>query len=204
MRALLLKDYYTSRKDGLIYVIIVIMIALMPPNITAMGMGMFFAVMISFVSVAYDERCKWDTLANTMPYTTLELVLSKYCMSYLCILGSLVLFGVSSLYWFFSHHWEHDFISIILSSISFVLVLLAVMLPILFRWGVERSRIFMGLVMGIIVAVTVWVMDMGVITITTRMQSIVPILISVISQFISIWLSVSICEGRKKHSIPRG
>lgn len=59
-------------------------------NVSALVVVMM-AAGIPRVALAFDEQCKWDLLAGALPYTALQLVLSKYVLGLMATLSTVLL-----------------------------------------------------------------------------------------------------------------
>ena len=148
MTALLLKDFYTILRQGRLMLVFVLVFALIP-GLNAAGLAIVYAAMLPYTALAYDERSKWDQLAAVMPYSTRDIVLGKYVFGWLCIGAAAVL---SLLF---------QAVLALLSSRAFApammalaalggLCILSISLPVMFRFGVEKGRMAMFLVIFLV------------------------------------------------------
>lgn len=103
-------------------------------------------------ALAYDERCGWDALAASMPYTVRQLVISKYIMGMGLMLAVLLLnlavFPVMS-----AMGSEANFEEACMSALGAFwagIIMQAIMLPIMFRFGTERARIAIMVFMAVL------------------------------------------------------
>ena len=158
MKGLLLKDFYTLVKQ-LKIVLLFLVIMTVVPGINQSAFAMIYFAMMPITAMAYDERCKWDSLAAMMPYSAKDLVLSKYLLGYFGMGAACVLsIGANSLIKLFQHSsmTVEDALTILLIACVGV-ILLAVNLPFIFRFGVEKGRI----IFMVIIAVSVFAMMMA-------------------------------------------
>ena len=87
MIGLIYKDLMVMRKTLALYMVIFVVYGYM--GIAYDQGGLMFAmvlVMSSILpvsSIAYDERCKWDKIANTAPLSRKEIVMAKYLFAIL-------------------------------------------------------------------------------------------------------------------------
>ncbi len=151
MKALVLKDIYVLWKQMRIFLLIVLVLSAIPSTFNNV-FAVIYAAMLPYTAVAYDERSHWDQLAAMMPYTNRAIVLSKYVLGWLCILTaavlSLLLQGILSLVladYFFSP-------SMVFLAVWGAAAILAVTLPLMFRFGVERGRMVMFLIIFLVCA----------------------------------------------------
>ena len=158
MKGLLIKDYYTLVKQlRLVFLFLLIMIAI--PGINQTAFAMIYFAMMPITAMAYDERCKWNSLAAVMPYATRDIVLSKYLLGYIGM-GAISIFSlvVHYLIKIFQHGTfaMEEALSILLFACIGV-ILLAINLPFIFQMGVEKGR----LIFMVIIAATVFIMMMA-------------------------------------------
>lgn len=141
MRGLLIKDFLTVQKQAKVYFVMMIVFLFVP------GMEwytLFLSALLPITAFAYDEKCKWDKLARMLPYSDWDIIASKYLFGYIwlgacCVLGLLAQFicktlGISAAEQRMYH---------VLISAGMGLISIAINLPIMFRKGVEKMRIFL-------------------------------------------------------------
>ena len=101
MKALLYKDFLVLWKQMKFVIFMVAIFCMMPD--TGLSLNAFFVaysgLIVPVTLFAYDERAKWDSLAAMMPFSTRDMVLSRYVFSWLaiayaglCYLAGLLLF----------------------------------------------------------------------------------------------------------------
>lgn len=155
MKALLLKDFYVITKQLKIFIIAIIIMSITSGSSLAM-LSIFFGATIPLTAIAYDERSKWTDFAEMLPYTKLEIILSKYLLGYICIFGAaaLAILGSNSSKIFFSKIFfsnifssQNMFISYdtILCAIVTALMFLAINLFVMLKFGSENSFIYFRL-----------------------------------------------------------
>ncbi|MDO5603385.1 MAG: ABC-2 transporter permease [Oscillospiraceae bacterium] len=163
MTGLLLKDYYSLRGYlfrqiallSLLYVVIAVVlksVALLTPM---MIMGITMTLMISF---SVDEASKWDGYAHTLPVSVNMLVGEKYILFYGVLIGGAAVVGALCclLDVLFFHE---GVLPILLSTGACVLLYLfvsALLLPVFFKYGVEKGRMLTTLVFLIPFFIMVW------------------------------------------------
>ena len=144
MKALLLKDYCVLWKQLRFFLLFILIFSALPGGFNGV-FAVTYAALLPYSCIAYDERSKWDQLAAMMPYTARDLVLSRYVLGWIAAAGacalSLVLQGV------FSTLLDTGFYPVTLVLAFFAcLATLAITLPLIFRFGVERGRLLMFLI----------------------------------------------------------
>jgi ABC-type transport system involved in multi-copper enzyme maturation permease subunit len=144
MKGLILKDLKVLRQQASVYLAIILMwLVLSIVNHDASFLGgvmIIFSVMIIITTMAYDEKAKWDRYALTMPLSRKDVVASKYLLGLLNIILSVALFMVVSLV--FPMETAETWL-VALSFFSLGLIFLSVILPVMFKFGVEKGRLIM-------------------------------------------------------------
>lgn len=153
MIALLRKDIYVADKQARLLIVLALIFCLIP------NMGAFsstYALMTAFMvpinSLAYDDKSKWDKYAAMLPYRISELVGSKYllCVIYTGLAFLIVAVGMAvqglvvtkaGIDW--TDLWETELVLIV--TMAFIMNLT---LPLLYRFGTERGRMLMVLMLG--------------------------------------------------------
>lgn len=155
MTGLILKDLLNLRKYmkqlGLILILYIFLsINFKSPNYIIFMMILLTSMMI-VTSMAYDESTKWDKYALTMPITKEDLVKSKYALLVLLALSGgiiSIIFGFIISKFIGVTNYKELFLTsggVALAS----LFLFSILLPIIFKLGTEKARIFMMLIFAI-------------------------------------------------------
>lgn len=143
MKGLLYKDIATLGRQLKFFLAIIVAFAAIPGSFTT-TFALIYAVMLPFSAMAYDEQAKWNRLAAMLPYTDLQLVLSKYILGWIGVLATLVIAivarGAVALVQGSPAALATDGTTLLLSA-SLALLLLDISLPLLYRFGVERGRL---------------------------------------------------------------
>ncbi len=98
------------------------------------------AILLPITAISYDERSKWDRFALTMPVSRETLVQSKYFLSLLTLIFSLILTLI--LVPLLGDHLLEDYIGI-LTSTGAALLMISILMPLIFHFGVEKARYLM-------------------------------------------------------------
>ncbi len=157
MKALLYKDFRILWKSMKAMLLLIVIFCLIPNN-SVMDMSLFFVVytgMLPMSLLAYDERSHWDRLALMLPITPRDIVRSKYVTGWYLTLGAGVLYLIGRLV--FERMPAREAVSSLALALAVSLLFQAVLYPVIFRMGVEKGR----LTMGIMVAVTVFLCLQG-------------------------------------------
>ena len=150
MKALIQKDVYVLWKQMRIFLLVML--------IVMVGNGSFGSVfvviwcsMLPYTALAYDERCKWDPMAAMMPYSPRDLVLSKYVLGWLCAgAASAVVLAVQAIIRVLHLPMATGTPLAALMSFCASAGVLAVTLPVMIRFSVERGRMVMFLVIFLV------------------------------------------------------
>ena len=146
MKGLLLKDWKTLLKQMKVMLAITTLLACVPGTYLS-AFALFYAAMMPITALAYDERARGDNLAEMLPYSPRQLVLSRYVFGwgatlfagvFYCI--GLLINGQESL--------ETGSFATLAALFAVVLVFQAVLFPLIFRMGVEKARVCMILVIA--------------------------------------------------------
>lgn len=158
MKGLLLKDLLVLRRYGrtlLLLTAFYAFFALMEDTGAVMS-GMIAAILAMTVltSVSYDEQARWDRYACSLPVGRRQIVGAKYLLGLLfdltgCILSLLI--GLSAMA--MGRQVGGELAASLIGAFSGVLLLLSLMLPLVYRFGVEKSRIIFFVFLAITMAV---------------------------------------------------
>ena len=158
MIGLLKKDLFVADKSGRLLLVLALVFSAVP-SMSTFGntYAMMLAVMMPMNSIAYDERCKWDRYAAMLPYKPGQLVWTKYLLAYLftVLAEAIVLLG-SVIRGRISHepYTPEDLLSFSVLLLGVMPVMIAAVLPPLYRFGSEKGRLVMLVFMGIGVGIT--------------------------------------------------
>lgn len=148
MKGLLLKDFCILKKQMKLMVVFVIFYAIwavaakMP---TMMGtMVILLSIMMPISSMSYDEAGQWYRYAFSLPIPRRTLVLSKYVLGFLVSLGGLVVSAIGNIIVLSLTNWENALESwlTIIGFLELGVIFLSIIIPILFKYGVEKGRLF--------------------------------------------------------------
>lgn len=149
MLGLLIKDFMAIRRQGKIMLFLLafyLILGLTANNNDFVGtMVLVICMLLPITTIAYDEKANWDKYALSLPVSRQAIVLSKYLFGIiLSLLSIALLIAFTALSASLSP--EINFIKEILVAVAkgaSGLILLAIILPILFKFGVEKGRLIM-------------------------------------------------------------
>jgi len=202
MKGLILKDLLNLRKQARIILLFVgfyFVLGIINQNGDSFGgvVALLFA-MLSVTAMAYDERAGWDKYALTMPVSRRDLVVSKYLLGVLLSSAGFLLNLIFQLG--FAKAALVDGLLVSLALFGVGIFFLSLMLPINFKWGVEKGRILMMIgLFGPTILITL-LPQMGVAmpgeVFLQSLVYILPVVVIVLFAF-SVWISLRI-YGKKE------
>ncbi len=157
MSGLLLKDIYTLFSKTKFFLLMIAFFAVLP-GASVSAFAIFYSVMLPMTTLAYDEQTKWPQLAAMMPYSTKELVLSKYLLGWLAVLvtsllawfGNVLTAGSFAPAAIIGSLLDPDSIYYVFMMLCLALCFMMLNLPMTFFLGVEKGRLFNLLVLVLI------------------------------------------------------
>lgn len=150
MKGLIIKDSSVLIKKSKFLFLMIFLFGAAPVD-SFLGLAVMYPAMLPITALAYDEQSKWDNLAAMMPYSVFELAFSKYVLCYIITLSSAaVTFTVHNAVAFFVTYAEPVTALELAVYLSFSLVISALNIPLVLRFGVEKGRFaFIFLTIGI-------------------------------------------------------
>ena len=148
MKALILKDSYVIWRQMKYFLVMILLFSVLPSGFNN-AFAVVYASMLPYTALAYDERSKWDQMAAMMPYSTRDVVLGKYVFGWLCIGAAAVLSGLFQAVLSLVIH--RAFLPGVMAlSVLGGVCILAISLPVMFRFGVEKGRLAMFLIIFLV------------------------------------------------------
>jgi len=168
MRGFILKDLYnmTSNFKQLLVVILSLLVMMGTFENMSVFSGMFIILLLGTLvvsSFSFDDMAKWDRYAIALPVTRKQIVLSKYVVALIGLLTGIIVYFIANIISMLIHG-NLELGEMFLGSgiiVCAVVAMLSVMLPLVFKFGAEKSRIIMMLVIVIPWLATMFVMNMG-------------------------------------------
>lgn len=203
MKALLIKDFYTLRKQLKIFLILIIVFSSMP-GYSISGFAVVYSAMLPITALAYDERSKWDNLAAMMPYSTSDIVISKYILGYISIACAAIISAIvqTIINNIKNIPFTTESAIVLLVMICIATIFLSVNLPAMFKMGVEKGRTVFFIFIAIIVFCVIAFGD-DFITISKHAENnlqtiaVTFVLITIIINIISILISTKVYHNKK-------
>lgn len=148
MKGLILKDLLNLRKNLKTIIIMCLFYTLLfstlNPTFLSGMITILFAMQI-LTTFSYDDYSKWNMYALSLPITKKQLVLSKYILGIsFIIFGGVFSFILTSLLSLFEGSFIlGDLVASIIGSTGIMILMILILLPLIFKYGVERSRIML-------------------------------------------------------------
>lgn len=189
MLGLLFKDLLSIAKQAKIYLFLIVIFSIIP-DASMTAFAIVYSAMMPITALAYDDQSKWNALAVMMPYSRLELVLSKYLFGFGAMLASALLCTIVRSVLGIFNVGEPVTAADMLAKMAAGAALICITLPFMFRFGVEKGRLLLFGIVGITIAAGFFLDKAELPEISASTLSIAAILAFAILVPGSIWLSV--------------
>ena len=171
MKGLLLKDIYLLKAYGKTYLLLLAFYAVLG----FMNGASFFSILIAVIllilplnAFAYDEQARWDKFAVALPGGRRAVVRAKYQFLFLVLAGLfIVALAVNLLLLAAGRSADAELEGVLLSVGGTLLagtLLNLILFPLLFKFGTQKSRLILALIMGVAFAalgIGVVILSMG-------------------------------------------
>ncbi|MGN0658540.1 MAG: ABC-2 transporter permease [Emergencia sp.] len=202
MKGLLIKDICVLKTQARLFIFLMLAFIIVDNDFTR-GFAIMYASMLPITAIAYDDQAKWDYYAEMMPYSRMDLVLSKYLIGLGATAGAGILEAAAILVWGLIRHQSSDMLgsqlTVDLVLVCVGLLIMAVNLPVVFRMGSEKGRM-VYLILTVVVACMVVAsvqMDLPVWHLSARMYIIGFLCITILAQIVSVRLSAKFYTARR-------
>lgn len=202
MKGLILKDFYNLGKQYKVLLVLIIFYVIV--SLTSEDTNFFggvisiLMVMLTITTLSYDEKSKWDRYALTMPISRSDLVLSKY------ILGGIlsgIAFVINFVFQVLAGSGEPAEVLLVSAATAGIgLLFLSLILPILFKFGVEKGRYIMLLIFFVPTGFVMIISQRGLTLPSAGFMQLLPlasIFVLLLAMVLSIRISLAICKGKE-------
>lgn len=150
MKGLLIKEFYVIASSMKITVLFLLFCACIP-GITACAIPLLVAAMFPMTTFIYDDQSKWQRLQAAMPYQKRDIVLSKYVFGVVCVCAMtfVTIIAQSIVNPLVGNPFTIGTVYIILGIAVVSLLMQAFLIPLTFRFGAEKARIVMIILVAI-------------------------------------------------------
>lgn len=151
MSGLLVKEYYTLRRYFKQYILLYIFFGVisiyMESLIYFQAMVTMSMSMLIFTGMSYDAMAGWDKFVMTMPVSRKEVVLSKYVSCVIYAASALIISIIFSVIVNNIHPIGNSSLMPMLAMAAtlccLIFIIYSILLPMIFKLGVEKTRILM-------------------------------------------------------------
>lgn len=156
MKGLVLKDLLfikSNIKTLAIVIVAVFIFSFTVSDVNIISMIPFMIVMICISSFSYDEFNKWDSYAIGLPVTRSKIVQSKYIFTILVeiiaiLIGILITYIIGL---FNSSVAFNETVAYMIGVLFGISLFIAVMYPLMFKFGSQKGRIYIFVVVAAVV-----------------------------------------------------
>lgn len=147
MKGLLLKDWLMLKKYCRIYFFLLVVFAAAAMGVENNLFFLFYPMLLGgtlvVTLISYDERSHWNVYCNTLPCSRRMQVNEKYLFSLLLVLGTFVCLALLQLIRGLFLETPDGIVDmgLLLILLAVGILPVAVLLPVVFRLGVEKGRI---------------------------------------------------------------
>lgn len=197
MLGILLKDFVTTKKQIIWYVFMIALfcvVSVVTDNVAFAGsIGMVVAISVPTSAIAYEERDGFNKIAVASGIDKKVIVIEKYLLGFLFLLiGGISYFLV----YYFSKAQANKWIEFVV-SMCMQIVLLAIVMPVIFKFGVEKGRTYMILFMVVFLSIFIALMSLINFTVDSAIVVLpIVITITILGLAISIFLSIKIYKKK--------
>lgn len=149
MIGLILKDLMNLKKQfkvlGLVIVFYFIFSKTTNNNSMFGTMVTLVFAMLPITALSFDEKANWDKYGLTMPVSRSEMVISKYVLGIISSLFAALLNFIAQI--LLGTEINIDSIIVVLVIFGVSILFFSLLLPIIFKFGVEKGRMLMFIVL---------------------------------------------------------
>ena len=158
MMGMVYKDCLLLRKQLSYYLIFFVLYTglaaagIFPPFVLP-GLVVFIGLMLPMSSFAYDEQARWDKYAAALPGGRAGVVRARYVFTLLaCLVSLLFSLSLQLLTALVSGAKGQEWMDLLLSGllpVAYGCLMNAILLPLLFRFGSQKGRLYLLLALGL-------------------------------------------------------
>lgn len=202
MKGLIIKDILTLKSSLKTVLVIVVIFGFMGAMSGSLYMSTFasvYAAILPMTCMAYDERSRFNRYAMIMPINKRDIVVSKYLTGLILAVVAVVIAAAMAV------ANGAELAETLLTGIAVPVFYHSLMLPLMFKFGVEKSRIviLIGVVIpavaisfmeeaGMLSGMIQWLNSMDTAVVVAALAVIIAVL-----YIASILLSIAICAKKE-------
>jgi len=167
MKGLILKDLINLRRYGrsiFLFIAVFALFGLMSKNWDFLeGIIILMFTMMTVTTFSYDDIAKWDIYALSLPVSRRQIVRSKYLLAILLSLAGILLsLAVNSILALVKDINIVDKLLTAYIIFAVATVFTCILLPLIYKFGVEKSRIFLIAIFAAPTAAVLVLSNMGI------------------------------------------
>lgn len=156
MRGLIIKDLLLLKrqKSHIIFYVMLLFyvfytLFLAEENSMIIAMSMLLCSMLTITTISYDDLAKWEKYALSMPISRKDIVRSKYLLLGITVLGGTGIGLLASLVLDLLRNKERVLENLMIAGVvsAIGICVVSIMMPLIFKFGVEKSRLML---MGVV------------------------------------------------------
>lgn len=158
MKGLLLKDWlmlFKQYRYMLLLILVYLIIGAVNANVFFASFAGLFVAMLPITALGLDERSRWDSFAVMLPCSKKDVVYSKYLFGVIGVAVTALLYmAFRTLFYAVKGNGVPfaEIVRIALGMVSVSLIFLSINLPIMFKKGVEKGRMWFLVTMVLMMA----------------------------------------------------
>lgn len=167
MKGLLIKDLYVVWKQARFMLIIIVIYlfigAIGEGNSFWAAFSTLFISMLPVTVMGLDERSKWDKYAIMLPYSKKDMVLSKYILGIAGSAAIIILYGILRICVMVVMGKNFQPLPLVLELLPLIMApcfFLGINLPVMFKMGVEKGRMWFILSMVVLMIGSTTIMNL--------------------------------------------
>lgn len=207
MKGLLLKDFYVALKSCKMYFIVdaffiamsFALSGILNDSIAFLMFPVLISGEISISLLSFDEKSKWSKYSGALPYSPAQLVSAKYLFGLIFQVLTTVTVFIASCLWvnFMSGMAFAEALVTLFGMFVFSLIMPAVGMPLCYKFGTEKGRLIIFVVLFAITMLVLNTSDMLGHAINNDVF-IIMIIAAVVGTYALSWIfSIWICRGRE-------
>ena len=148
MKGLILSDFFMMKKTYAMYLLIGLVYTVIGVANKNSSMVTAFFILFGMMSTptvfAWNEQCKWDVYANTLPLRRKDYVGAKFVLG-IMTMGAMLLWGAAVIIFniLVNHSSGEEELCVLAVTGAVGGIYMAILFMLIFKLGVERSRIVM-------------------------------------------------------------
>lgn len=154
MKGLLLNDWYIMWKQCWLQLICIMLFGVLSIIGDSQSFLLFvvlYSALLPQTVMAYNEKNKWDRMVLTMPVSRDQIVGERYLMSFLLVASAFVIcIAFAFIKTLIGGGDINEALQFVLLMGGMTIIINSIYLPVIFRFGMERARLCVIIIAGIV------------------------------------------------------